>query len=803
MDFKKIKISGTGCALGDFLYNGISFNSPGFLKFLSKTAGDGGLSPGKLVFTEELEKFSDSSYSEILKELVGDKEPDAFNVGGPSLVSLIHASQMLEKEVYEVKYFGMAGEDETGRKIFDIVKETPLNINNYKTANIKASPFTDVFSDPDYDNGHGERSFVNNIGASWEYSPEYLSNDFFNSDIVCFGGTALVPKIHDDLTSLLFKAKSNNCLTVVNTVYDFRNEKVSPGKPWPLGENGLTYRFIDVLIMDREEALKISGHKTIEDATGFFSSTEVSSFIITNGANDIYIWSDGRLFKKTDLLKLPVSKKVTSVLGSNSKFKGDTTGCGDNFTGGIIASLAWQLKKKEKGHFDLIEASSWAIASGGFTCFIVGGTYLEKAPGEKLKKVMKIQMEYLKQIAVRSEILSNKKIVIFGAGKIGRSFIGQLFSRGGFEVVFIDVYKPVINELNSRGCYDIIVKSDKDEIIRIENVRGVHTDDERKVIHEIETAGIMAVSVGLNGLDKVFPLLAKGLLKRYKADPDYPLDIIIAENMRNADTFFQNELKKLLPDYYPFGKLVGLIETSIGKMVPIMQKKDQQEDMLQIFAEPYNTLILNKKGFRNQIPVINGLAPKENMKAWVDRKLFIHNLGHSAAAYIGHLYNPEFMFMYEALAIPEIISNVRLAMLQAAYILIKKYPGEFRFDDLSDHIADLLYRFQNKALGDTIFRVGCDLVRKLGPEDRLSGAIRQAIEYDLPYDKILYALVCGCHFRAKDEDGNMLKEDVEFVNRFQDDIKSILRDICGFDKILNKQLFMEAEEMDSRLRKIK
>ena len=85
-----------------------------------------------------------------------------------------------------------------------------------------------------------------------------------------------------------------------------------------------------------------------------------------------------------------------------------------------------------------------------------------------------------------------------------------------------------------------------------------------------------------------------------------------------------------------------------------MQKKDLQEDILQVFAEPYNTLILNKKGFKNPIPAINGLAPKENMKAWVDRKLFIHNLGHSAAAYIGYVHNPGFIYLYEVLAVPEI-----------------------------------------------------------------------------------------------------------------------------------------------------
>lgn len=395
--------------------------------------------------------------------------------------------------------------------------------------------------------------------------------------------------------------------------------------------------------------------------------------------------------------------------------------------------------------------------------------------------------------------VKNKKLILFGAGKIGRSFIGQLFSRGGYEVVFIDVYKPVIDEINRRKNYNVIIKSDKEEVINIKNIRGVYAGDEIKVVDEVATAGIVAVSVGLNGLSSIFPLLAKGLQARLKTELAGPLDIIIAENMRNADNYFHTELEKLLPADFPFDQMVGLIETSIGKMVPIMQKKDIEEDMLQIFAEPYNTLILNRKAFKNPIPEIKGLAPRDNMKAWVDRKLFIHNLGHAAAAYIGHLSNPGFIYIYEALAQKDVYDRVLAAMVQSAGILLKKYPDEFTAKDLNDHIEDLLERFQNKALGDTLFRVGCDLMRKLGPEDRLAGAIRSAIDNDLPYDKILFALVCGCHFRAKDESGNLLREDKDFIRLYGNDVRSILINVCIFEESTNNKLFREAAAINDRL----
>jgi len=374
------------------------------------------------------------------------------------------------------------------------------------------------------------------------------------------------------------------------------------------------------------------------------------------------------------------------------------------------------------------------------------------------------------------------KIVIFGAGKIGRSFIGQLFSRGGFEVVFVDVFAPVIEALNRRGNYNVIIKSEKEQILNVSNVRGVLSTDEDKVIDEIAGASIMAVSVGSNVMSKIAPIVAKGLIRRFSISKDSPLDIILAENLRDAAPFFHEKLIPYLPVDYPFGKLVGLIETSIGKMVPIMRENDMAEDILQVFAEPYNNLILDRKAFKNQIPEIEGLSPKENMKAWVDRKLFIHNLGHATTAYLGYLYNQEFIYLYEALAVPEVFNCVRDTMLQSANILMKLYPEEFTEKALTDHIDDLLSRFANKHLGDTIFRVGCDLTRKLGPEDRLIGVVRLARELQLPYDRILVSIACACRFMATDENGRRMTADQEFDKKYSGNVNRIMVGVSGFNE---------------------
>ncbi len=144
-----------------------------------------------------------------------------------------------------------------------------------------------------------------------------------------------------------------------------------------------------------------------------------------------------------------------------------------------------------------------------------------------------------------------KKIVIFGAGRIGRSFIGQIFSRGGFEVVFVDVDHTLINLLNKHNCYKIIIKGESDELLLIQNVRGIHFDDTARILDELSSVSVTAVSVGQAALPSVIPIIAKSLKQRADSDKPQPLDIIIAENMRDAAGYFKTELARHLGHGFP------------------------------------------------------------------------------------------------------------------------------------------------------------------------------------------------------------------------------------------------------------
>lgn len=397
---KNFVISGTGCALVDYLYQPVDFDSNDFELYLSQSPGDGGLSPGKLVFTEELEKFAGQPYSLIRDRITKGKPPVGVNTGGPSIVSLIHAAQMLHNKPAQVYFSGARGNDAAAKVIEEKIQKTPLKTANYKISE-KFTPFTDVLADPGFDQGHGERAFINNIGAAWDFYPEDLPDSFFESDMVVFGGTALVPNIHQNIDSLLQKAKSKGIITVVNTVYDFINEKNDPTKPWPMGQKANAYPRIDLLITDREEALRHSGCTTAQEALRWFAGQGAGAAIITQGPEEVLFYANSDLFEKQTFTALPVSARAKrEVKQQAEKPVGDTTGCGDNFTGGVIASLADQIITDPScGKFNLKEAVALGIASGGFACFFHGGTLLEDYPGQKAEKLDAYHKDYLQQVS--------------------------------------------------------------------------------------------------------------------------------------------------------------------------------------------------------------------------------------------------------------------------------------------------------------------------------------------------------------------------------------------------------------------
>jgi sugar/nucleoside kinase (ribokinase family) len=391
-----MRIHGAGCCLVDILYAGADFSTAAFRKALSCREGDGGLTPGRLVFAEDFERFMASPYEAALSEIVGGQAPASRNLGGPSVVSLAHAAQMLGDKA-EVSFLGVRGSDSAGDFIESCLEK--LTFADYSLLKKPgASARTDVISDPSYDNGHGERTFINLLGAASHFNPDDLTEAFFEADIAAFGGTGLVPPLHDGLTGLLQKARNRGAVTVVNLVYDYRSEMNAPGKKWKLGIKDDAYPFIDLLMADREEAVKTSGCSTSDDAIAWFIARGAGAVIITEGSRCVKLAAGRGLFSALALGSMPVSEAINEDLARYPERRGDTTGCGDNFAGGVIAGLAEQLGAAERGKIDLRECAVNGIAAGGFACFTMGGTFYETYSGEKREKLAPYIAAYRKQL---------------------------------------------------------------------------------------------------------------------------------------------------------------------------------------------------------------------------------------------------------------------------------------------------------------------------------------------------------------------------------------------------------------------
>lgn len=378
------------------------------------------------------------------------------------------------------------------------------------------------------------------------------------------------------------------------------------------------------------------------------------------------------------------------------------------------------------------------------------------------------------------------KAVMYGAGNIGRGFIGQLMSQSGYKVSFVDVNMQVIDALNERGQYPVeILENERTSEVMVENVCGVNGMDIDAVANAIAEADVMATAVGVNILPRITGNLAKGLQQRWANGNFTPFNIIICENLIGADTFLRGAIGELLNDDEKkiFNETVGLVEASIGRMVPIQTPEMTKGDILRVCVEPFCTLIVDRDAFRGEIPPIKNMEAHAPFQLYIERKLYIHNMGHSMTAYLGNLKGYE--YIWQAIEDPEIERIVVRGMVSSALALSIRYNVPFKA--LYEHVEDLLYRFTNKKLGDTVFRVGRDLNRKLSPEDRLVGAMKSCNDAGVSPVYLHLAIAAAMKFQH-DEVSEKPKDEI------LTQIAGLSKDSADYKQILEFAELLEKED---------
>ena len=371
-----------------------------------------------------------------------------------------------------------------------------------------------------------------------------------------------------------------------------------------------------------------------------------------------------------------------------------------------------------------------------------------------------------------------KKAIMYGGGNIGRGFIGKVFADSGYEVVFLDIMQSLIDEMNRRGEYNVRIVSNAETVdTTVKPVRAVNAGTEQ-AIDEIVTCDIMATAVGVNILPKIAPVIARGVVARMEKSGK-PLDIILCENQLEADILMRGWIYECLTDAQKAwaDENLGLIEASIGRMVPPLTPEMRAQDPLLICVEPYCELPVDKDAFKGEIPDLVGLIPYSPFEFYIKRKLFLHNGGHAVCAYLGNLKGYD--YIWEAIGDPEIYEAAKEAMNVSAQALIRKF-GEGIRENVENNVVDLLFRFQNRALKDTVSRVGADPVRKLRRNDRIVGAALFAMEQGIDPTPVIKGIVAGLKF---DREGDPTAPEIQKALKEQ-----------GIDYVIERYMGLAKEE---------
>lgn len=378
------------------------------------------------------------------------------------------------------------------------------------------------------------------------------------------------------------------------------------------------------------------------------------------------------------------------------------------------------------------------------------------------------------------------QVVHFGAGNIGRGFIGALFSQTGYHVTFVDIADQIINQLNEKKQYQVILATDQQESMTISNVSGLNNlSQENEVINAIKDATFLTTAIGPNILPRIAPLIAKGLTERLKTNND-KLYIIACENQIAATDLLKGYILQHL-DEQTISKLannISFFNSAVDRIVPIQNN----QGLLDVLVEPYYEWVVET---REEIPYVEGMKIVEDLAPFIERKLFTVNTGHAVIAYLGYLESKP--TIDQTLADDKILDQVYSTLGETGAYLIHQYgldPNEHQ-----KYIEKIIGRFKNAHLNDAVIRVGRSPIRKLGADDRLVRPATQAQKAGLSYTHLAKAIAAALLFDFE-EDEEAVKLQTMIRNH---GIANVLKEVSGLE--MNSEITKEVERHYEQLKK--
>lgn len=312
--------------------------------------------------------------------------------------------------------------------------------------------------------------------------------------------------------------------------------------------------------------------------------------------------------------------------------------------------------------------------------------------------------------------------VHFGAGNIGRGFIGSLLHQSGYRVCFVDINQALIEAINERKEYRVVHASDSKAESCIKDIFGLNSSFQPKeVVERIAQADLVTTAVGPNVLPFITELIAKGISLRL-FQTDQPLNVIACENLIGASTLLKEHVVQKLSEEErtQVEQQIGFPNCAVDRIVP-----DQNHgDPLKVIVEPFFEWVVDETAIVGEKPPVEGMTFVQDLHPYIERKLYTVNTGHTAAAYLGYYY--QHATIRDAIEQKEIREAVEGTLQETGTLLINKHG--FNPHEHQQYIHKIIQRFENPYILDEITRVGRGPIRKLGHHDRLIGPAKQIVD---------------------------------------------------------------------------
>ncbi|MSR85451.1 mannitol-1-phosphate 5-dehydrogenase [Candidatus Uhrbacteria bacterium] len=315
------------------------------------------------------------------------------------------------------------------------------------------------------------------------------------------------------------------------------------------------------------------------------------------------------------------------------------------------------------------------------------------------------------------------KAVHFGAGNIGRGFIGLLLCRSGYDVTFVDVNAEVVRLLNALGRYPVCIVGDTHGMHRewVDGVKALHVEDRQSVAEAIAEADVVTTAVGKSALVHIAPLILDGM--RLRRHDTVPVIVVACENVLGNSSYLADLVRQIAPlDASSWLRAAVFPDCVVDRIVP-NAAQEAEGHPLAVTVEEYCQWAIDSSHLQI-LPLIDGAEFREGLESVLAQKLFTLNMAHAIVGYYGYLR--ERMFIHQAMQDETIRVLLEGALSEVSRVIVASYG--ISATEQAQYAAKVIQRLENPALADTVIRVGREPKRKLGSNDRLVAPALKAIE---------------------------------------------------------------------------